>query len=123
MQPQTKVYIILAWREEGHSKTGSVPILYNKERRVYTPDNYPKRLACSNPRCKDGGFEIGDKIAHILATGDYDEYNSLGCSNGIQPVQPGQCSHIIRYTISCVYPYQRLHPNHTLKMAIPSLST
>ena len=115
MANQKQVYITIDWQEQGPLEaTGRR--LWRKERRVCTPDDYPEQLPCNNPNCKEGGFEIGDKIAALLASGENNEQNSLICRNAIHKDRSERCLHTIIYSIACIRPYQR----HNLK---PSLDT
>lgn len=122
MTSKTTVFIILVWHEEGRSSTGMGRVLYRKERKTHTSTDYPRRLPCSNPNCQGGGFDIGDRISTLLTSGLDDEQNSMICSNAINPNRAKRCLHTIRYTITCVYPYQRQRPGATLRQPIVSLS-
>ncbi len=103
---QKHVYIILDWQEQGPMEnTGRR--LWRKERKVCTPDNYPKKIPCHNPDCEEGGFEIGDRVAALITSGKSSEQNSLICSNAIHEDRSKRCLHTIIYSITCVLPYQR----------------
>jgi hypothetical protein len=49
-----------------------------KQGRQVTAQEYPQELACHNPECQDGGFDIGERITALLASKEYYEQNSLG---------------------------------------------
>jgi hypothetical protein len=106
---QRPVYITLEWQEQGPLETTGRR-LWREERMVCTPYDYPKELPCSNPECQGGGFEIGDRIAALLASGKNSEQNSLVCRNAIYKDRTKRCLHTIIYTITCVRPYQRQKP-------------
>ncbi len=121
MTPQTSKFIVLDWHEKGFNSITKHERPRNN-RQVFTYLEYPTRLPCSNPDCEDGGFEIGERIAALLASGNDDEQNSLICRNAIHPDRAKRCLHAIRYTISCIYPYQRQRPDATLRQPIAPLS-
>ena len=106
MTSQRPVYIILEWQEQGPLETPGSR-LWREERMVCTPYDYPERLPCSNPQCKGGGFEIGDRIASLLASGKNSDQNSLVCRNAIDSDRTKRCLHTIIYSITRVRPYQR----------------
>lgn len=108
MTTQTTVYIVLDWQEEGPLDFATGQRIWLKGRRVCTPTNYAMRLPCSNPECVGGGFEVGDRIAAMLAQNLDKEQNSLICSNAIHEDRAKRCLHIIRYLITCIYPYRRV---------------
>lgn len=111
MTNQRLVYVTLVWQEQGPQETVGYR-LWRKERRVYASDEYPGLLPCSNPHCKNGGFNIGEKIAVLLASDQNSEQNSLICRNAIHPDRTKRCLHVIAYTITCVRPYQRGNGSH-----------
>lgn len=101
-----QIYITIEWQEQGPMEaTGRR--LWRKERRVCTLEDYPQVLPCNNPDCKEGGFDIGDKIVALLASGENNEQNSLICRNAIHKDRSKRCLHIITYSIACIRPYQR----------------
>lgn len=106
---QKHVYVTLSWQEQGPMET-SGHRLWREDRKVFTATNYPDRLACHNPHCEDGGFDIGDRIAALLNSGKSSEQNSLICRNAIHHDRSKRCLHTIIYSISCVLPYQRETP-------------
>jgi hypothetical protein len=81
--------------------------LWKKGRKICGPDDYPQKLPCHNPKCEGGGFEIGDRIAALLSSGDDSDQNSLICTNAIHKDRNKRCLHTIFYSISCVHPFQR----------------
>lgn len=110
MTSQRPVYITLEWQEQGPIETTGRR-LWREERMVFTPYDYPEQLPCSNPECEDGGFEIGDRISALLASGKASEQNSLVCRNAIYyKDRTKRCLHTIIYSITCVRPYQRQKP-------------
>lgn len=121
MTSKRTVFIVLTWQEEGRSKTTTGRVLYRKERTTYIPPDYPERLPCSNPNCQGGGFEIGDRISTLLTSGTDDEQNSLICRNAVHPNRAERCLHTIRYSITCIYPYQRQRPDRGLRQSFASL--
>ena len=100
------IYITLEWQEQGPLEAAGRR-LWREERMVCTPYDYPGHLPCSNPECKGGGFEIGDRIAALLTSGKNNEQNSLVCRNAIDKDRAKRCLHTIIYSITCVRPYQR----------------
>lgn len=106
METKKPVYITLDWQEQGPLET-SGQRLWKKGRQVCTPDDYPQRLPCNNPDCENGGFEIGSRIAALLASGKDSEQNSLICRNAIHEDRSRRCLHTIIYSIACIRPYQR----------------
>jgi hypothetical protein len=106
MPRQTSVYITLDWQEQGPLEI-SGRRLWQKGRRVCTPTDYPQRLPCHNPDCVDGGFEIGERVATLLASGKDSEQNSLICRNAIHEDRSRRCLHTIIYSIACIRPYDR----------------
>ncbi len=106
MVNQKHIYITLTWQEQG-------PMEHNgrrhwqEDRKVFTSANYPKKLPCHNPDCKEGGFEIEDRITDLLDSGQNSEQNSLICSNAIHEKRDQRCLHTIIYSITCVRPFQR----------------
>lgn len=111
MADQKPVYITLVWQEQGPQEVAGYR-LWRQERKVYASSEYPGQLPCSNPHCKNGGFNIGDRIAVLLASGQNSEQNSLICHNAIHPDRTKRCLHVIAYTITCVRPYQRGDGSH-----------
>lgn len=122
MTSKTTVFIILTWQEEGRFKTTTGTVLYRKERKTFIPPDYPQHLSCSNPNCQGGGFDIGDRISTLLTSGTDDELNSLICRNAVHPDRAKRCLHTIRYSITCIYPYQRQRPDRGLRQPFPSLA-
>jgi hypothetical protein len=110
MTNQKQIYITLEWQEQGPLEiTGRR--LWLQERRIYAPpDTYPQLLPCHNPACENGGFDIGEKIAELLASEKNIEQNSLICRNAINQDRSKRCLHTITYSITCVRPYQREKP-------------
>jgi hypothetical protein len=104
-----QVYITIEWQEQGPLETTGRQ-LWRKERKVCSLEDYPKKLPCNNPECEEGGFDIGDKIAALLASGENNEQNSLICCNAINKDRSKRCLHNITYSIACVRPYQRQKP-------------
>jgi hypothetical protein len=105
MTPQTSNYIVLDWLEK--NPDGALEqVRWRGNRRIFTPLNYPKWLPCSNPDCEHGGYEIGDRIAALLASDRDSEHNSLICRNAIHPNRSRRCRHLICYVIACVRPFQ-----------------
>lgn len=109
MANSKQVYITIEWQEQGPLEASGRQ-LWLKERKVCALDDYPKRLPCNNPQCEDGGFDIGDKIATLLESGENNEQNSLICRNAINKDRTKRCLHIITYSIACIRPYQRQKP-------------
>ena len=109
MTSQNRVYITLEWQEQ--SPTGPAGRrVWQQERKILTPNDYPERLVCHNPECEDGGFEIGERIAALLNYGQRNEQNSLVCRNAIHPDRTKRCLHTIIYSIACIRPFQREKP-------------
>ena len=106
---QRPVYITVEWQEQGPLDTPGSR-LWKEDRLVCTPYDYPELLPCSNPECKGGGFEIGDRIAALLASDRNSEQNSLVCRNAIDNDRTKRCLHTIIYSITRVSPYQRQKP-------------
>ncbi|HMQ50616.1 MAG TPA: hypothetical protein PKE64_10570 [Anaerolineae bacterium] len=98
--------INVEWQERGPVEDNGQQLIH-KGRQICTPDNYPKRLPCHNPKCQFGGFEIGDRIADLLASRKFSEENSLICINAINEDRDRRCLHTIIYTITSVSPYRR----------------
>jgi hypothetical protein len=109
MKTQGPIYITLEWQEQGPLETPGSR-LWHEGRMVCTPYDYPEQLPCSNPECTDGGFEIGDRIAGLLASGNTSDQNSLVCRNAIVSDRTKRCLHTIIYSITRVRPYQRQKP-------------
>lgn len=109
MTSQRPVYLTLEWQEQGPLETPGSR-LWREGRMVCTPYDYPELLPCSNPKCEGGGFEIGDRIASLLASGRSSEQNSLVCRNAIDNDRTKRCLHTIIYSITRVSPYQRQKP-------------
>jgi hypothetical protein len=107
---QRPVYITVEWQEQGPLDTPGSR-LWREDRLVCTPYDYPELLPCSNPECEGGGFEIGDRIAALLASGRNSEQNSLVCRNAIDNDRNKRCLHTIIYSITRVSPYQRQKPD------------
>jgi hypothetical protein len=95
----------MEWQEQGPLKTTGRH--WRKERKVYTNEDYPWILPCNNPDCEQGGFDIGTRIAALLASAKNQEQNSLVCHNAIHQDRSKRCLHIIAYSIACIRPYQR----------------
>jgi len=105
---EKNIYITIDWQEQNIIDDTNRRQVWNKEREVCFSTNYPKTLPCSNPSCKKaGGFEIGERIRNLLASGNDIEQNSLICRNAIHPDREKRCLHTIIYTIACIRPYQR----------------
>jgi len=100
------VYITVEWQEQGPLETPGSR-LWREGRVVCTPYDYPEILPCSNPDCEDGGFEIGDRVDELLASGKISDQNSLVCRNAIEIDRTKRCLHTIIYSITRVRPYQR----------------
>jgi hypothetical protein len=98
--------INLEWQERGPLEENGQRI-WRKGRKICTPDNYPDKLPCHNPKCESGGFEIGSRIAELLASRKFSEENSLVCTNAIHENREKRCMHTIIYTITSVSPYRR----------------
>ncbi len=109
MTSKNQIYITIDWQEQGPMKTNGHR-LWREDRKVYTYATYPQKLACHNPSCKDGGFEIGDRVATLLESGQLSEQNSLICTNAIPQKGHERCMHTIIYSITCVLPFQRENP-------------
>lgn len=103
---QDQMYIVLDWQEQGPMEPNGQR-LWQQERRICTPDDYPEKLPCHNPRCEGGGFEIGNRIAAFINSDKESEQNSLICNNAIHHGQKERCLHTILYSITRVLPYQR----------------
>ncbi len=101
------MYIKLDWHEEGPLYIPGGERFLRHDRKVYTSTDYPRRLPCSNPHCQDGGFEIGERIAALLAAGKENEQKSLICRNVTQEDYTKRCWHTILYSIICINPYHR----------------
>ncbi len=113
MTNSKQVYVTIEWQEQGPLEaTGRR--LWRKERKVCTIEDYPRVLPCNNPECEGGGFEIGDKIIALLASGENNEQNSLICRNAIHKDRSKRCLHIITYSIACIRPYQRQKPRRVV---------
>jgi hypothetical protein len=93
--------INLEWQERGPLEDNGQR-LWQKGRRVCTPSNYPQKLPCHNPACESGGFEIGERIAGLLASKQFIQENSLICTNAIHEDRNKRCLHTIIYTITAV---------------------
>jgi hypothetical protein len=99
----------MEWQEQGPLDiTGRR--LWRQERKVCTIEDYPRLLPCHNPACGGGGFNIGDKIVALLASGENNEQNSLICLNAIHEDRSKRCLHIVAYSIACIRPHQRQKP-------------
>jgi hypothetical protein len=107
MIDQMTAYITFDWLEQGPLDSITGQRLWRKGRKVCTPMEYPQRLLCGNPKCEDGGFEISDRIAALLASGIDSEQNSLICTNAMPEDRAKRCLHTILYSIVCIYPYRR----------------
>ncbi|MEW5959186.1 MAG: hypothetical protein AB1801_15765 [Chloroflexota bacterium] len=101
-----QTFITIDWQEQGPIQD-DMQRLWKKGRKICTPDDYPQQLPCHNPECAGGGFEIGARIAALLASGESTEQNSLICINAIHKDRDKRCLHTIFYSISCVHPFQR----------------
>lgn len=106
MPNQRAIYITVTWQEKGPLRTKGNR-LWQKGRQVCKLADYPEKVPCSNPKCEGGGFKIGDRIAALIASGEYNEQNSLICSNAIYHDRTKRCLHIILYSITCIRPFQR----------------
>jgi len=95
------VVINLEWQERGPIEDNGQR-LWQKGRRVCVPSDYPEKLPCHNPNCEGGGFEIGGRIAGLLASRNFSEENSLICMNAINEDRDKRCLHTIIYTITTV---------------------
>ena len=102
-----KVYITIDWQEQNVLDNTNRREVWKQERKVCLPDDYPQVLPCSNPACKNGGFEIGSRIETLLESGKDSEQNSLICRNAIHQDRDKRCLHTIIYTIACIRPFQR----------------
>jgi hypothetical protein len=109
MTSQRPVYVTVEWQEQGPLETPGSR-LWREDRLVCTPYDYPEMLPCSNPQCQGGGFEIGERIAALLASDKASEQNSLVCRNAIDTDRSRRCLHTIIYSITRVSPYQRQKP-------------
>ena len=109
MTTHRPVYITVEWQEQGPLETTGRR-LWREGRTVCTSYDYPQLLPCSNPTCEGGGFEIGERIAKLLASEETSEQNSLVCRNAIHTDRTRRCLHTIIYSITCVRPYQRHKP-------------
>jgi len=109
MTPQGPVYVTVEWQEQGPLETPGSR-LWREGRAVCTPYDYPETIPCSNPECENGGFEIGERIATLLDSGQVSDQNSLVCRNAIDNDRTKRCLHTIIYTITRVRPYQRQKP-------------
>lgn len=107
MTSQRHVYLTIDWQEQNVLDDTNRRQVWKKDRIVCPPNEYPQLLPCSNPNCKDGGFEIGDRIAALLASGKDSEQNSLICRNAIHQDRDKRCLHTIIYSVACIRPYQR----------------
>jgi hypothetical protein len=104
-----QVYFVIEWQEQGPlDATGRRQ--WRKARKVCTIEDYPRVLPCHNLDCEEGGFDIGDRIVALLASGEKNEQNSLICHNAIHKDPSKRCLHIIAYSIACIRPYQRQKP-------------
>ena len=110
MTNQRHVYLTIDWQEQNVLDDTNRRQVWKKDRIVCPPNEYPRLLPCSNPNCEDGGFEIGDRIAALLASGKDSEQNSLICRNAIHQDRDKRCLHTIIYSIACIRPYQRERP-------------
>lgn len=107
MTSQRQVYVTIDWQERNILNDTNLRQVWQKERIVCLPDDYPELLPCSNPACRDGGFEIGDRIRALVASGKDSEQNSLICRNAIHKGPGRRCLHTIIYSITCIRPYSR----------------
>lgn len=119
MTSQRPIYITLEWQEQGPLETTGRR-LWHDGRTVCTPFDYPEVLPCSNPECEDGGFEVGERIANLLASNKDTEQNSLVCRNALCKDRAKRCLHTIIYSVTRVRPYQRKKPQ---KLAPNSTAT
>lgn len=99
------VYITVEWREQG--TMGEDGRRLEWAGREISARDYPQKLACHNPNCENGGFEIGEKIAELLKSGKYFEQNSLVCINAVHSDKSKRCLHTITYSVTCVFPHGR----------------
>jgi hypothetical protein len=107
MANQRHVYITIDWQEQTVIDDTNRREVWKQDRKVCPPSEYPKLLPCSNPKCKNGGFEIGARIEALLTSGKDSEQNSLICRNAIHQDRSKRCLHTIVYSIACIRPYQR----------------
>ena len=98
--------INLEWQERGPLQENGQQLIF-KGREICTPKNYPEKLPCHNPSCDCGGFEIGRRVAKLLASRKFSEENSLICTNAIHEDRDKRCLHTIIYTITSISPYRR----------------
>jgi len=101
-----QIFITIDWQEQGPLQD-DMQRLWQKGRKICTPDDYLTTLHCHNPNCEGGGFEIGDRISALLVSGANTEQNSLICSNAIHKDRDKRCLHTIFYSINCIHPFQR----------------
>ncbi len=106
MTSKNQVYITIDWQEQGPMETTGHR-LWREGRKVCNSINYPQKLACHNPNCKNGGFKIGARVATLLESGQLNEQNSLICTNALPQEGHERCMHTIIYSITCVLPFQR----------------
>lgn len=104
-----QLFITIDWQEYGPLDS-SGQRLWRRERLACSGESYPQRLPCHNPACAAGGFEIGEKIAELLASGEQDAFNSLICRQATPQAGQTRCLHVITYSITCVRPFQRQRP-------------
>jgi hypothetical protein len=107
MTGQRHVYVTIDWQEQTVINDSNRREVWQRERKVCQPDDYPMVLPCGNPACQGGGFEIGGRIRTLIDSGRDNEQNSLICRNAIHPDRNKRCLHTIIYSIACIRPYQR----------------
>ncbi|MBN1220344.1 MAG: hypothetical protein JXM69_15550 [Anaerolineae bacterium] len=107
MISKKRIYLTIDWQEQNILDDTNRRQVWERERIVCLPGDYPEVLPCSNPACQDGGFEIGNRVKMLLASDRDSEQNSLICRNAIHPDRNKRCLHTIIYTIACIRPYQR----------------
>lgn len=101
------IYVTIDWQEQNVLDDTNRRQVWKKERIVCSADDYPKLLPCSNPACRDGGFDLGTRIKELLDSGKDNEQNSLICRNAIHPDREQRCLHTIIYSVACIRPFQR----------------
>jgi hypothetical protein len=103
---QDCAFITLSWQELVPPKHHGYR-LWGKERKIYSPIEYPEELPCNNPECQGGGFSIGDRIFDLLISDQDGEQNSLICRNAIHQDRTKRCLHTILYSIAHIRPYNK----------------
>jgi hypothetical protein len=68
----------------------------------YSQADIPARINCSNPRCKQGGYELQLTLDTVIGNKEASCHVSWSC-NGREGRHGGPCTNSLKFTVDIIY--------------------